>query len=236
MSQLRSGLRTIKYCVQFSDREQGKGRQKSYAENRNRRTVFPAEVESTLLDILDNFFKGRAAVIIQRMRMAALLLGLAFHQPNAAPLTIQFTRSRRKWSPGEARGKHTATGKFFRETPPKPNEFHPFTAQVSLRVQGKPEFTTEDWQPSTTHAGFWTTDQAPGKPNLVEGGQLNGFGFTQSTYHMLHCFANLCMMLAWHITGDGQQNDMDVHASHRLLPELNEEPSDTVDYKGLGIP
>ncbi|GAB0139017.1 hypothetical protein EsDP_00007235 [Epichloe bromicola] len=132
---------------------------------------------------------------------------------------------------------------------------------IAHRVQGKPEITLEEakemsshgdeyvsqyWQSSMTHAGFWTTDQATGKPNFVEGGQLNGFGFTQSTYHKLHCLANLRMMLTWHITGNGSKmtRDMNVHAIHCLeyvrgreleVPDLNEEPIDTVDYKGMGI-
>lgn len=69
------------------------------------------------------------------------------------------------------------------------------------------------------HGGFWTTDQAVGKPNFIEGGQVNDFGFTQCTFHKLHCLANLRMMLAWHITGEGDKmtHDMNVHAIHCLV-------------------
>ncbi|KAK2005855.1 hypothetical protein LZ32DRAFT_545201, partial [Colletotrichum eremochloae] len=102
------------------------------------------------------------------------------------------------------------------------------------------------WQSSMKHGDFWTDDQPAGKPNFIKSGQSNGFGFTQSTYHKLHCLANLRMMLAWHITGNGHKmtRDMNVHAMHCLdythwreliNPDLNEEPIDTVDYKGMGI-
>ncbi|KAG5979690.1 hypothetical protein E4U55_004870 [Claviceps digitariae] len=132
---------------------------------------------------------------------------------------------------------------------------------IARRVQGQPEITLQQaeetgshgdeylaqyWQSSMNHAGFWAGDQVAGKPNFMEGGQLNGFGFTQSTYHKLHCLANLRMMLAWHITGNGSKmtRDMNAHAIHCLeyvrareleVPDLNEEPIDTVDYKGMGI-
>ncbi|KJZ70174.1 hypothetical protein HIM_10434 [Hirsutella minnesotensis 3608] len=85
-----------------------------------------------------------------------------------------------------------------------------------------------------------------GKPNFIEGGQANGFGFTQSTFHKLHCLANLRMILSWHIAGNGDrmERDMNAHTIHCLEyirsrelknPDLNEEPIDTVDYKGMGI-
>lgn len=133
------------------------------------------------------------------------------------------------------------------------------------------EYVNRYWQSSMEHGDFWTTDQPAGKPNLIEGSQSNGFCFTQSTYHKLHRLANLRMMLAWHITGNGNKmtRDMNVHAIHCLVsvaqfpqeqtlptegfpnlcthrkdytrwrelttPDLNEEPIDTVDYKGMGI-
>ncbi|GKT52384.1 uncharacterized protein ColSpa_12565 [Colletotrichum spaethianum] len=82
---------------------------------------------------------------------------------------------------------------------------------IAHRVLGKPEITMQEvketashsdeyvneyWQSSMKHGEFWTADQPAGKPNFIEGGQSNGFGFTQSTYHKLHCLANLQMMLA----------------------------------------
>lgn len=108
---------------------------------------------------------------------------------------------------------------------------------IAHRVLGKPEITMQEanetashsdeyvdgyWQSSMKHGDFWTTDQPAGKPNFVEGGQSNGFGFTQSTYHKLHCLANLRMMLAWHITGNGDKmtRDMNVHAMHCLVSSL----------------
>ncbi|KAK2591445.1 hypothetical protein QQS21_010854 [Conoideocrella luteorostrata] len=108
------------------------------------------------------------------------------------------------------------------------------------------EYVSAYWQSSMEHGGFWTSDQAAGKPNFIEGGQGNGFGFTQSTFHKLHCLANLRMMLAWHINGSGDKmtRDMNVHVIHCLEyirgrelqnSDLNEEPIDTVDYKGMGI-
>ncbi|RCI12685.1 hypothetical protein L249_1006 [Ophiocordyceps polyrhachis-furcata BCC 54312] len=132
---------------------------------------------------------------------------------------------------------------------------------ISRRIRGKPEVTKQEikdkashadeyvsnyWRSSMKHGRFWTTDQAQGRPNFVEGGQANGFGFTQSTYHKLHCLANIRMILAWHIHGRGDKmtRDMEVHAIHCLeyvrwrelsYPDLNEEPIDTVDYKGMGI-
>ncbi|KAL3952620.1 hypothetical protein ACCO45_012563 [Purpureocillium lilacinum] len=62
----------------------------------------------------------------------------------------------------------------------------------------------------------------------------------------LHCLANIRMMLAWHITGNGKKmtRDMNVHTIHCLeyirwrelvRPDLTEEPIDTVDYMGMGI-
>ncbi|RDA91569.1 hypothetical protein CP533_5979 [Ophiocordyceps camponoti-saundersi (nom. inval.)] len=132
---------------------------------------------------------------------------------------------------------------------------------ISRRIRGKPELTAQEaektashgdefvsdyWNSSIKHGGFWSTDQVEGKPNFVEGGQVNGFGFTQSTYHKLHCLANLRMLLAWHIDGKAEKmtRDIEVHAIHCLeyirwrelaYPDLNEEPIDTVDYKGMGI-
>ncbi|KAM3512463.1 hypothetical protein MY11210_003880 [Beauveria gryllotalpidicola] len=108
------------------------------------------------------------------------------------------------------------------------------------------EYVSNYWSSSMKHGHFWTTDQPAGKPNFIEGGQINGFGFIQSTFHKLHCLANLRMMLAWHITGNGgnMSRDMNVHAIHCLEyirmrelanPDANEEPIDTVDYKGMGI-
>lgn len=108
---------------------------------------------------------------------------------------------------------------------------------IAHRVLGKPEITMQEanetashsdeyvneyWQSSMKHGDFWTTDQPVGKPNFIEGGQSNGFGFTQSTYHKLHCLANLRMMLAWHITGNGDKmtRDMNVHAMHCLVSSL----------------
>lgn len=105
---------------------------------------------------------------------------------------------------------------------------------IAHRVLGQPELTIEQakeigshgdeyvseyWHSSINHGGFWSTDQAAGKPNFIEGGQANGFGFTQSTFHKLHCLANLRMMLAWHITGNGDKmtRDMNVHAIHCLV-------------------
>ena len=85
------------------------------------------------------------------------------------------------------------------------------------------DFVTEYWRSSMKHGGFWTGDQVKGKPNFIEGGQVNGFGFTQSTFHKLHCLANLRMMLAWHINGNGTKmtRDMNVHAMHCLVSSLN---------------
>ncbi|KAI3391383.1 hypothetical protein diail_7452 [Diaporthe ilicicola] len=132
---------------------------------------------------------------------------------------------------------------------------------IAHRVLGKPEITMQEanetashsdeyvdeyWQSSMKHVGFWTTDQPVGKPNFIKGGQSNGFGFTQSTYHKLHCLANLRMMLAWHITGNGDKmtRDMNLYAMHCLdytrwreltNPDLNEEPIDTVDYAVMAV-
>ncbi|KAM3460275.1 hypothetical protein NHJ6243_006093 [Beauveria neobassiana] len=132
---------------------------------------------------------------------------------------------------------------------------------VAHRVTGKPELTKEKtdamssnadnwvkgyWGSSMKHGTFWTTDQVHGEPNFIEGGQVNGYGFVQSTYHKRHCLANLRMMLAWHIAGDASKmtNDMNVHAIHCLEylrereqsnADLREEPIDTIDYKGMGI-
>ncbi|OAQ61057.1 hypothetical protein VFPPC_13201 [Pochonia chlamydosporia 170] len=132
---------------------------------------------------------------------------------------------------------------------------------IANRVLGKPEITMDNakemqskgdefvtgyWGSSMKHGDFWADDQVTGKPNFIEGGQVNGFGFTQSSFHKLHCLANLRMMLAWHITGNGPKmtRDMNVHAMHCLEylrgrelrnPDLKEEPIDTVDYKGMGI-
>ncbi|KAF1734548.1 hypothetical protein CRV24_006089 [Beauveria bassiana] len=132
---------------------------------------------------------------------------------------------------------------------------------VAHRVTGKPELTKEKtdamssnadnwvkgyWGSSMKHGTFWTTDQVHGEPNFIEGGQVNDYGFVQSTYHKRHCLANLRMMLAWHIAGDGSKmtNDMNVHAIHCLEylrereqsnADLREEPIDTIDYKGMGI-
>lgn len=105
---------------------------------------------------------------------------------------------------------------------------------VAHRVTGKPELTKEKtdamssnadnwvkgyWGSSMKHGTFWTTDQVHGEPNFIEGGQVNGYGFVQSTYHKRHCLANLRMMLAWHIAGDASKmtNDMNVHAIHCLV-------------------
>jgi Mycotoxin biosynthesis protein UstYa len=81
------------------------------------------------------------------------------------------------------------------------------------------EYVSEYWNSSMSHGGFWTTDQAAGKPNFIEGGQANRFGFTQSIFHKLHCLANLRMMLAWYITGnsDNMTRDMNAHAIHCLV-------------------
>ncbi|KYK54912.1 hypothetical protein DCS_06873 [Drechmeria coniospora] len=132
---------------------------------------------------------------------------------------------------------------------------------IAHRVRGVPEVTMEQakeigshgddyisgyWASSVKHGDFWTLDQAAGKPNFIEGGQANGFGFTQSTFHKLHCLANLRMILSWHMTGNGAKltRDMNMHTIHCLeyirgrelaSPDLNEEPIDTVDYKGMGI-
>ncbi len=105
---------------------------------------------------------------------------------------------------------------------------------IAHRVTGRPELTKETtealasnadswakayWQSSMQHGTFWTIDQADGEPNFIEGGQGNGFGFVQSTYHKRHCLANLRMMLSWHIAGDGSKgtDDMNVHAIHCLV-------------------
>ncbi|KAJ6786121.1 hypothetical protein PWT90_02477 [Aphanocladium album] len=132
---------------------------------------------------------------------------------------------------------------------------------IAHRVSGKPELTKDEtdemslqshdwaknyWNSSVKHGTYWTTDQVEGEPNFIEGGQGNGFGFVQSTYHKRHCLANLRMMLSWFITGTGSKmtDDMNVHAIHCLEyirerelanADLNEEPIDTVDYKGMGI-
>lgn len=105
---------------------------------------------------------------------------------------------------------------------------------IAHRVQGRPEITKKDaeetsshadeyvanyWNESMKHGDFWKTDQVAGKPNFIEGGQDNGFGFIQSTYHKLHCLANIRMMLSWHITGnqDKMTHDMNVHTIHCLV-------------------
>lgn len=105
---------------------------------------------------------------------------------------------------------------------------------IAHRVLGKAELTMEEakemgshgdeylseyWHTSMNYGGFWTTDQAAGKPNFVQGGQANGFGFTQSSFHKLHCLANLRMMLAWHIAGNGDKmtRDMNAHTIHCLV-------------------
>ncbi|RDA83207.1 hypothetical protein CP532_4372 [Ophiocordyceps camponoti-leonardi (nom. inval.)] len=132
---------------------------------------------------------------------------------------------------------------------------------ISRRIRGQPEMTEAQaadkashadeyvsgyWRSSMDHGRFWTADQVEGRPNFVEGGQGNGFGFTQSTFHKLHCLASLRMLLSWHIGGEGGRmtRDIEVHAIHCLeyirwrelsYPDLNEEPIDTVDYKGMGI-
>ncbi|KAG8427868.1 hypothetical protein J3459_006276 [Metarhizium acridum] len=108
------------------------------------------------------------------------------------------------------------------------------------------EYISEYWNSSIRYGGFWTSDQVKDEPDFIEGGQANGFGFTQSTFHKLHRLVNLRMMLAGHITGNGDKmtRDMNVHAMHCLEyvrgrelmnPGLNEEPTDTVDYKSMGI-
>ncbi|KAJ3494829.1 hypothetical protein NLG97_g3827 [Lecanicillium saksenae] len=132
---------------------------------------------------------------------------------------------------------------------------------IAHRISGKSELTNGEidemslqghdwaknyWNSSVKHGTYWTTDQVEGEPNFIEGGQGNGFGFVQSTYHKRHCLANLRMMLSWFITGTGSKmtDDMNVHAIHCLEyirerelanADLNEEPIDTVDYKGMGI-
>lgn len=80
-------------------------------------------------------------------------------------------------------------------------------------------FTSNYWQEATAHGQFWTTDQQQDKPNFIEGGQSNGYGFIQSTYHKLHCLANIQMILAWHITGQAEKmsQDMNAHTIHCLL-------------------
>ncbi len=105
---------------------------------------------------------------------------------------------------------------------------------IAHRVLGKPEVTAQQtkdmasqsddyvsnyWNSSMTHGSFWTTDQAAGKPNFMEGGQANGFGLTQSTYHKLHCLANIRMIFSWHITNnsDKMTRDMNVHTIHCLV-------------------
>lgn len=105
---------------------------------------------------------------------------------------------------------------------------------IAHRVSGKPELTADGaakmsadgdawvanyWASSVNHGGFWTGDQVEGEPNFIEGGQANGFGFIQSTYHRRHCLANLRMMLAWQITGNGSKMtaDMNAHAIHCLV-------------------
>lgn len=105
---------------------------------------------------------------------------------------------------------------------------------IAHRVLGKPGITMNEateaashgvgfvnsyWNASVRHGNFWATDQPAGKPNFIEGGQANGFGYTQSTYHKLHCLANLRTVLAWHIMGQGLNvtKDMDVHTIHCLV-------------------
>jgi hypothetical protein len=105
---------------------------------------------------------------------------------------------------------------------------------IARRVTSQPELTMEKvremgshgdeyvsnyWNSSMSHGGFWTADQPAGQPNFIEGGQANGFGFTQSTFHKRHCLANIRTMLAWHITGnsDKMTNDMNVHGIHCLV-------------------
>jgi hypothetical protein len=71
--------------------------------------------------------------------------------------------------------------------------------------------------PTSVHRVLYFPPPA-GKPNFIEGGQANGFGFTQSTYHKLHCLANLRIMLAWQITGNSKMtHDMNAHAIHCLV-------------------
>ncbi len=75
---------------------------------------------------------------------------------------------------------------------------------IARRILGQPELTLEQamkmgshsdeylseyWNSSMSYGSFWTTDQAAGKPNFIEGGQTNGFGYTQSTFHKLHCLS-----------------------------------------------
>ncbi|KAK4088015.1 hypothetical protein Purlil1_7773 [Purpureocillium lilacinum] len=114
-----------------------------------------------------------------------------------------------------------------------------------ITAQGD-EYVAQYWASSMNPGGFWTEDQMVGRPNFVQGGQTNGVGFTQSTFHRLHCLANIRMMLAWHITGNGKRmtREMNVHTIHCLeyirwrelvQPDLTEEPIDTVDYMGMGI-
>jgi hypothetical protein len=105
---------------------------------------------------------------------------------------------------------------------------------IERRVLGQPELTMDQakeigshsdeymsgyWNSSMSHGGFWTDDQPAGKPNFIEGGQANRFGFTQSTYHKLHCLANFRTILAWQITGNGNKmtRDMNAHAIHCLV-------------------
>ena len=81
------------------------------------------------------------------------------------------------------------------------------------------QFLNDYWQTSMHHGSFWKTDQAWGEPNFIEGGQANGFGFTQSSFHKLHCLANIRTILAWHIMGEGENmsRDMTAHAIHCLV-------------------
>lgn len=87
-----------------------------------------------------------------------------------------------------------------------------------ITAQGD-EYVAQYWASSMNPGGFWTEDQTVGRPNFVQGGQTNGFGFTQSAFHRLHCLANIRMMLAWHITGNGRKmtRDMNVHTIHCLV-------------------
>ena len=109
---------------------------------------------------------------------------------------------------------------------------------VARRVQHKPELTITEvqenksdgdafvshyWNSSMAHGQFWEGDQEARKPDFIEGGQNNDFGFTESTFHKRHCLSNLRMILAWYVTKNAAEKmtrDMNVHAMHCLVSVL----------------